>query len=85
MSSTRALLKHTKLIFRIVISFLHDEKGRLVTDITKIPDSEFLKFSSMNIYVLFAGFPCQGFSNAGKKLPDDPKIHFSESSQEQLN
>ena len=50
-----------------------DEKGRLVTDITKIPDSEFLKFSSMNIYVLFAGFPCQGFSNAGKKLPDDPR------------
>lgn len=50
-----------------------DEKGRPVTDITKIPDSEFLKFSSKNIYVLFAGFPCQGFSNAGKKLPDDPR------------
>ena len=46
--------------------------GKLVTDITKIPDSELEKYKDIN--VVFAGFPCQGFSNAGKK-PDDPETH----------
>jgi DNA (cytosine-5)-methyltransferase 1 len=35
-------------------------------DITKIPDKEFLKYTN-KIDILFAGFPCQGFSHAGKK------------------
>ena len=26
-----------------------------------------------DINLIFAGFPCQGFSNAGKKLPSDPR------------
>tara|TARA_B100001093_G_scaffold351634_1_gene336131 strand:+ start:2886 stop:4361 length:1476 start_codon:yes stop_codon:yes gene_type:complete len=41
-------------------------------DITKISDEEFLKFKN-DIDLIFAGFPCQGFSHAGKKLPDDPR------------
>jgi len=40
-------------------------------DITKIPDSEFENFK--NIKLVFAGFPCQGFSNAGKKDVNDPR------------
>ena len=40
-------------------------------DITKTSDDELLKYS--NIDLIFAGFPCQGFSHAGKKLPDDPR------------
>jgi len=39
-------------------------------DITKIPDEEFLKYEGQ-IDILFAGFPCQGFSHAGKKDPND--------------
>ena len=41
-------------------------------DITKITDKEFLRFKN-DIDLIFAGFPCQGFSHAGKKLPDDPR------------
>jgi DNA (cytosine-5)-methyltransferase 1 len=40
-------------------------------DITKIPDEEFEKYKGIDI--VFAGFPCQGFSNAGKKKVDDPR------------
>ena len=41
-------------------------------DITKINDEEFSKYNG-KIDLIFAGFPCQGFSHAGKKLPDDPR------------
>lgn len=41
-------------------------------DISKIPDSEFEQYTG-NIFVVFAGFPCQGFSNAGKKDIADPR------------
>lgn len=41
-------------------------------DITKITDNEFLKYKN-KINLIFAGFPCQGFSHAGNKLPDDPR------------
>jgi DNA (cytosine-5)-methyltransferase 1 len=41
-------------------------------DITKIPDSEFQEYHG-KIKVIFAGFPCQGFSNAGKKDTNDPR------------
>lgn len=41
-------------------------------DISKIPDSEFEQYTG-KIFVVFAGFPCQGFSNAGKKDINDPR------------
>ena len=41
-------------------------------DITKIPDSEFEPYTN-KIFMMFAGFPCQGFSNAGKKDVSDPR------------
>lgn len=41
-------------------------------DISKIPDSEFEQYLD-KIHVVFAGFPCQGFSNAGKKDISDPR------------
>jgi DNA (cytosine-5)-methyltransferase 1 len=45
--------------------------GGNITDINKIPDDEIKKLENINL--IFAGFPCQGFSNAGKKLPSDPR------------
>ncbi len=41
-------------------------------DIIKIPDEVFEPFTSTTD-IVFAGFPCQGFSNAGKKKSDDPR------------
>ena len=41
-------------------------------DITKTSDSNFSIYKN-KIDLIFAGFPCQGFSQAGKKLPDDPR------------
>jgi DNA (cytosine-5)-methyltransferase 1 len=40
-------------------------------NITKTTDSQLLEYKGVD--VVFAGFPCQGFSHAGKKLPDDPR------------
>jgi DNA (cytosine-5)-methyltransferase 1 len=41
-------------------------------DISKIPDEEFEPYTD-KIFMIFAGFPCQGFSNAGKKVTSDPR------------
>lgn len=41
-------------------------------DITKISNDEFSKYTG-KIDLLFAGFPCQGFSHAGKKDANDPR------------
>ena len=48
---------------------LKDSKG--LTDITKIPDEVFEAYK--DIAVIFAGFPCQGFSSAGKRKPTDSR------------
>lgn len=48
------------------------------TDITKIPDEWFEKLVG-KIDLIFAGFPCQGFSHAGKKdINDDRNKLFRE-------
>ena len=41
-------------------------------DISKIPDDEFIPYAN-RLFMVFAGFPCQGFSNAGKKVTTDPR------------
>ena len=41
-------------------------------NIIKTSDEEFLIYKN-EIDLIFAGFPCQGFSQAGKKLADDPR------------
>ena len=42
------------------------------TDITKIPDAVFASYKG-RVDVVFAGFPCQGVSKAGKKKATDPR------------
>ena len=39
-------------------------------DITKVPDSVFEPYK---VNLVFAGFPCQGFSRGGKRKADDPR------------
>jgi DNA (cytosine-5)-methyltransferase 1 len=41
-------------------------------DVTKISDSELEPYTN-KLFMVFAGFPCQGFSNAGKKDANDPR------------
>ena len=47
------------------------EPTKRASDITKIPDSVFESYKDID--VVFAGFPCQGFSTAGKKKMNDPR------------
>ncbi len=48
------------------------EKEKNATNIQCIPDEVFARFKGL-VDLVFAGHPCQGFSNGGKKLPDDPR------------
>ena len=41
-------------------------------DITKIPNEKFKELKG-KVKVIFAGFPCQSFSHAGKKRADDTR------------
>ena len=41
-------------------------------DIRKVPDEAFSRLRG-KVDLVFAGFPCQGFSHAGKKDPNDPR------------
>lgn len=42
------------------------------SDITRISDATLLTYTG-KVNIIFAGFPCQGFSTAGKKKDDDPR------------
>jgi DNA (cytosine-5)-methyltransferase 1 len=42
------------------------------SDVQKISDAEFAEYRG-TIDIIFAGFPCQGFSNAGQKKINDPR------------
>lgn len=48
------------------------EKEKNKTNIQCIPDDVFQRYKG-DVDLVFAGHPCQGFSNGGKKLPDDPR------------
>jgi DNA (cytosine-5)-methyltransferase 1 len=48
------------------------EPNKQSGDITKLPDSVFEPYHGQ-VDVVFAGFPCQGFSKAGKKQATDPR------------
>lgn len=41
-------------------------------DIKKVPDTVFIQYKG-HVNLIFAGFPCQGFSHAGKKKADDSR------------
>ena len=41
-------------------------------NIQNIPDEVFEKYEN-DVDIIFAGFPCQGFSAAGKKMDNDPR------------
>jgi DNA (cytosine-5)-methyltransferase 1 len=49
---------------------LQNEKGE--TDINKVPSEVFAAYRN-KVNIVFAGFPCQGFSRAGKKNASDPR------------
>ena len=53
-------------------SVLLQEPNSKSADITKIPDAVFEPYKG-TADVIFAGFPCQGFSRAGKKQATDPR------------
>ena len=55
-----------------LISDISQKKTKDQTNIQLISDSIFLEYKD-KVDLIFAGHPCQGFSQGGKKLPDDPR------------
>ena len=56
----------------VLIQDITQKKEKDRTDLTLIPDEIFSAYKDQ-VDIIFAGFSCQGFSNGGKKLPDDPR------------
>ena len=56
----------------ILIQDPSQKKDKDKTNIQLIPDEIFSAYKDQ-VDLIFAGHPCQGFSNGGKKLPDDPR------------
>ena len=69
-----------------VIAFSEFKKPAIATHLKEFPDSTLIcsdsndictipdeMFESYQADLIFAGFPCQGFSNAGKKNANDPR------------
>jgi len=56
----------------ILIQDISQKKDKDKTNIQLIPDEVFAEYEN-KVDLVFAGHPCQGFSNGGKKLPDDPR------------
>ena len=56
----------------VLIQDITQKKDKDKTNIQLIPDEVFAKYKD-KVDLVFAGHPCQGFSNGGKKLPDDPR------------
>lgn len=50
-----------------------EENSIIQEDITKIPKNDFFQKYNGNVNLIFAGFPCQGFSHAGRKDPNDTR------------
>lgn len=56
----------------VLIQDSSQKKDKDKTNIQKIPDEVFAEYRD-KVDLIFAGHPCQGFSQGGKKLPDDPR------------
>jgi DNA (cytosine-5)-methyltransferase 1 len=56
----------------VLISDPTQKKPKDRNNIQLIPDEMFSAYKD-EVDLIFAGHPCQGWSNAGKKLPDDPR------------
>ena len=65
-----AATKTHTVVFPSSVSIINPETKD--TDIRNIPDSAFELYKN-KVNLIFAGFPCQGFSHAGKKRSDDKR------------
>lgn len=63
-------IKTHKAVFPHSVMLVNPETGK--TDIKKVPDQVFKEYKG-KVRLIFAGFPCQGFSHAGTKRVDDKR------------
>jgi len=65
-----AAIKTHKAVFPHSVMLVDPATGK--TDIKKVPDQVFQQYKG-KVRLIFAGFPCQGFSHAGAKRVDDKR------------